>query len=108
MPSSSAVAEKPINTVLQDWIQIAEYDNRPGELRLGDELQRTGQGHTLAQRLEGGALDSGPIGERVAERDADLDDVGHFGGGAECGRACTWRRVASREVGNESLTSGGR
>ena len=70
-----------------------------------DERERAGEGHALAERLEGGALDGGPVGERIAERDADLEDVGHLVRGAQRREAGLGRRVARGEVRDERRAS---
>jgi hypothetical protein len=61
---------------LQDWIQVAEHDNRNGELDSLNESESSGQGHTLLERSRGRPLDSHPIRQRIAEGNTDLDEVG--------------------------------
>ena len=89
------VGEEAVEPVPQNGIEVAEDDHRAPSSRPLDQRQRAGEGHALAKRVEGGALDGGPVGQRIAERDADLEDVRDLVRRAERRRGSS-RRTDSR------------
>ena len=61
-----------------------------------NEIDHLGEGRVRFEGALGGALDCGAVGERIAERDAEFDDIGagfgegedKFVRGVQCGIAC--------------------
>ena len=71
---------------LENGIVVAEEDEGDfaGFADFTDEIEDFGEGGTGFKGAFGGALDGGAIGEGVAERDAEFDDVGaSFGEGED-------------------------
>ncbi len=79
------VTEEAVDAVAHDRVEVAEHDDRTREPGPLDQRQRAGQRHALPERVEGRALDGRAVGERVAERHSDLEDVGQLVGGPERG-----------------------
>jgi len=68
---------KGLDAVVENGIEIAHEDDGDVHVVL-DGLQlgeKFGKRHTIFEGLSGGALDNGTIGQRVAEGDADLDEI---------------------------------
>ena len=61
----------------------------------GEALEAGGGAHAGGERLLGGGADHRPVGERVGEGEADLDDVGAAG---DCGLG-EGRRLGARPSG---------
>jgi len=62
---------------VQDGVEVAHQDEGDGDLvldglQLGEEEL---EGHAVLQGLGGSGLDDGAIGQRVAEGNADLDEI---------------------------------
>jgi hypothetical protein len=90
-----------VDSVLQDWIEVAEDHDRATQLGLGDQIQGTGQGHPLLQGLVRRSLNRRSVREGIAEGNPDFNDVAHLGGRPQRGGANPRTGVASREIGNE-------
>ena len=62
---------------MEDGIEIAHEDERYMHLILDSTelLEEEGERHPIFQCLGGGTLNDGTIGEGVAERDADFNEV---------------------------------
>ncbi len=101
------VPDELIQAVLQDRIQIAEDHHWRAQPGLRNHLEGAGQRHAVAECLEAGALDGRAVGERIAEGNPDLDDVGDFANGANGGRTDLRRGVARGEIGYECRSPGG-
>ena len=97
------------HAVRQDGIDIAHQQERlrhAGRTQAGGQRQAAGQGHALLQRHLRRVLDRRPVGQRVGEGHAQLDQIGagrgdrthHRLGGGDV-------RVAEGEVGHQRRTA---
>ena len=95
------VMEEAVDAVSHDRVEVAEHDDRMREPGPLDQRERPRQRHSLPERVEGRALDGRAVGERVAERHSDLQDVAELVGGPERRETGLGGRVAGREVRNQ-------
>src|SRR6266446_7499702 len=77
-PSFAGGAREFFQAQLQDVIEIAKEHERNlrGLTDASDEFDYTGERGAGFKGALGGALDCGAVGERIAEGNAELDDVG--------------------------------
>ena len=97
-----------LDAIVQDGVQIAHQDEWDVHLVLDglELLQQQAHRHAVAECLGGGGLDDGTVGQRVAEGDADLNEVDATAlhGQDDVGRAVEgW--TASTEVEGEEFLS---
>src|SRR6266545_2296493 len=88
----------------EERVVVGEEDEGHGALpaQLARELEHARQGHAGRERPLRRALDDGPVGERIRERHAQLDDVGPASPGLQHELARVGERgVARREVRDE-------
>ncbi len=70
------VGEEALGSVGEHGVQIGEQDEWYVRTVRGRQLQHVVGRYPREQRLVGGLLHDGPVGDRVRERDAELYDVG--------------------------------
>ena len=94
---------------LQDGIVVAEEHERNlrGFANAAHQIEDAGQRGAGFQRAFGGALNGGAVGERIAERNAQLDDIGAgFGQGENELQRGVERRIAGGDVGDDAEFAG--
>src|SRR5216683_4016455 len=77
-PSFAGGAREIFQAHLEDGIVVAEEHERNlrGLANAADEIDDTGERGAGFKGALGGTLDGGAVGERIAEGDTELDDVG--------------------------------
>ena len=100
------VGGEAFEAVAQDGVEISEEQegNFGGGANAAGDFEDGREGGTRFEGAFAAALDDGAIGDGVAERDAELDEIGaaadhggHEGGGAQR------RGVAGGEIGDEAF-----
>src|SRR5580704_7824008 len=100
---------KFLKTHLQNGIEIAEQDQRRVRTRaqMADEFEHAGESRSAAQCAFAGTLDDGTIRHRIAEWDAEFDNVGAgFSGGQYDFGAGFERRISGGNVGYQAEFAG--
>src|SRR6202008_4611085 len=78
-----------------------------GVADLADELEHAVQRGARFEGAFGGALDGWAVGERIAERNAEVDDIGTaFRESLDELESSTQGRVAGRDVGDDAHFTG--
>ena len=104
-PGINRMIDKLVESICQDRIEIRERNHRTVELCLPDETKRCIDRHASFESDLAGALNDGPVGQGIAERDADLQEVGTSRrDGLERVEAVSGSGKARGEIGDERGT----